>query len=74
MIWKEFILPRTHPGMTRCPATHSSDPAKAQATPATAAHAIRTGSMRMKVNASSTTIIKVIAREVIAFGEVLCRR
>ena len=68
-IWNEFIRPRTHPGITRCPATQSSDPAIAQATPASAAHAIKAGTWRMNAIANSTTATIAIAIEVIAFAE-----
>ena len=44
MIWNAFIRPRTHPGITRCPATQSSDPASDQATPARNAQSIKVGS------------------------------
>ena len=36
------MRPRTHPGITRCPATQISDPARAQATPAKVAKTIKT--------------------------------
>src|SRR5262245_13016070 len=43
IIRNAFIRPRTHPGITRCPATQSSDPTSAQATPASVVdlHALR---------------------------------
>jgi hypothetical protein len=68
-IWNEFIRPRTQPGMTRCPATQSSDPTIAQATPASAAHAIKAGTWRMNAIANSTTATITMAIEVIAFAE-----
>ena len=68
-IWNEFIRPRTHPGITRCPATQISDPTIAQATPASAAHTIKAGTWRMNAIASSTTATIAMAIEVIAFAE-----
>jgi hypothetical protein len=59
-----------HPGITRCPATQSSDPASAQATPANAAHAIKTGSWGVKDITRRTTAIIATEIEVIAFDEV----
>ena len=70
IIWNPFIRPRTHAGITRCPANQISDPASAQATPASVAHTITVGSWRMKVMVSSTAAIIAIAIEVIAFGEI----
>jgi hypothetical protein len=69
MIRKAFIRPRTHPGITRCPATHSSDPAKAQATPASIIEIISAGTWRIAAIVKSTTTMMVMAMEVIAFGE-----
>ena len=48
-IWKEFIRPRTQPGITRCPATQISDPTNAQAMPASAAQIIKADTCWMDV-------------------------
>jgi hypothetical protein len=74
MIWNAFIRPRTHPGITRCPATQSSDPASDQATPARNAQSIKVGSWRRKANASSTTSMIDMEIEVIAFCEIRALR
>ena len=55
IIRKAFIRPRTHPGITRCPATQSSDPASAQATPANAVDTIKAGTWRMSAIEKRTT-------------------
>ena len=63
------MRPRTHPGITRCPATQSSEPASAQATPANAVDIIKAGTWRMTDIEIRTTIIIAIAVEIIAFVE-----
>ena len=68
IIRNAFIRPRTHPGITRCPATQSSDPASAQATPANVVETIKAGTWRMIAMEERTTTIIAIEIEVIAFG------
>ena len=74
IIRNAFIRPRTHPGITRCPATQSSDPASAQATPASVVDTIKAGTWRMNAIENSTTATIAIAIEVIAFAEIRCLR
>ena len=61
IIRNAFIRPRTHPGITRCPATQSSDPASAQATPANLVETIKAGTWRMNAIAKTTATINHVA-------------
>ena len=72
MIWKAFIRPRTQPGITRCPATQNSDPASAQAAPASVAQVIKAGSPRIRASAKRTATNIAMEIDVIPFGEVRC--
>lgn len=70
MIIRAFKRPRTHAGVTRCPANQNSDAAIAQATPAMANVIIRAGGLRTSASARRTTAAIPIAIEVMTFGEV----